>query len=322
MSKYKQDILLFLLEHKNEYLSGQKLANHFNISRTAIWKAIEGLKEQGFQFDSVKNKGYRIISLPNHWDRDLLTYMLKDSIFDRLFVYQQVSSTQTMAHELRLKYDEPLLILSEIQTEGRGRFKRQWLSQPHTGLWMSLVLHPYISFRQIATFNLFISIAIAETIKKVCHINPKIKWPNDIYIDDKKVCGFLTEINGNSDGVDTIICGIGININHEKNDFDSELSKTATSLMLECGSKIDRYIFLKSLIESVELYYRMFLDKPFSDIKDIYKDYSMIWDRTLRYTEGKKQIFGRAVDLKDDGVLVVLDESGQLHQFISADIEV
>ncbi|MGK0554533.1 biotin--[acetyl-CoA-carboxylase] ligase [Macrococcus capreoli] len=322
MSKYKQEILSYLMAHQTEYVSGQTLANHFNISRTAIWKAIEALKTQGFTFESIKNKGYRITDLPHQWDRDLLSYVLKDAIIDQLYVYEEVTSTQTIAHELCLAHDEPLLVLSEIQTSGRGRYKRPWSSQPNTGLWMSLVLHPNISYQQIATFNLFISIAIAEAIKAITHLEPKIKWPNDIYINNKKVCGFLTEINGDSDGVHTVICGIGININHNIDDFDGRLRQTATSLKIESKEEIDRYQFIKTLMDMIAHYYDMFLTQPFSEIKSVYKSYSMIWDRTLRYTEGNKQIHGKAVDLKDDGVLVVLDDNGALHQFISADIEV
>ncbi|WP_419743644.1 biotin--[acetyl-CoA-carboxylase] ligase [Macrococcoides bohemicum] len=322
MSKYKQDILKYLMIHKDDYVSGQKLAEQFNVSRTAIWKAIEVLKTQGYSVESIKNKGYRITSVPDHWDSDLLSYVLADSIFQKQFVYEEVTSTQTIAHELLMEIDKPLLVLSEIQTAGKGRFKRPWASKRDTGLWMSLVLHPNISYQQIATFNLFISIAIAEAIKNVTHLEPKIKWPNDVYINDKKVCGFLTEINGDSDGVHTIICGIGININHTIEDFDATIRDTATSLKLESKTDTDRYLFIKTLIDSIEHYYEAFLTQPFKEIKNIYKSYSMIWDRTLRYTEGNKQIYGKAIDLKDDGVLVVLDDTGERHHFISADIEV
>ncbi|WP_414049684.1 biotin--[acetyl-CoA-carboxylase] ligase [Macrococcus animalis] len=322
MSKYKQELLSYLMAHQLDYVSGQKLAEHFNISRTAVWKVIESLKSQGYQFESINNKGYRITSLPNHWDSDLLSYLLQDSIFQQQFVFEEVTSTQTVAHELSMKYDEPLIILSELQTAGRGRFKRPWDSKADKGLWMSLVMHPNISYQQIATFNLFMSIAIAEAIKKVAQLDPKIKWPNDIYINNKKICGFLTEIAGDSDGVHTIICGIGININHTHEDFDEKLRQTATSLKIESKAILNRYTFIETLIESIEQYYKLFLTQPFSEVKGVYKSYSMIWDRILRYTEGDKQIYGKAIDLKDDGVLVVLDDTGELHQFISADIEV
>ncbi|MCE4957053.1 biotin--[acetyl-CoA-carboxylase] ligase [Macrococcoides caseolyticum] len=322
MSKYKQEILSYIMQHENEYVSGQKLAEQFNISRTAVWKAIEALKVQGFIFESIKNKGYRITKYPTHWDSDFLSYILKDSLFKTQYVYQEVASTQIIAHEKLLEHNNPFLVLSEIQTAGRGRFKRPWVSKPDKGLWMSLVLHPNISYQQIATFNLFMSIAIAETIKRLTSLDPKIKWPNDIYINDKKVCGFLTEINGDSDGVHTIICGIGININHEYDEFDDCLREIATSLKIESGKETNRYQLIKTLIDEITKYYDAFLTQPFSNIKAVYISYSMIWDRTLRYTEGEKQIYGKAVDLKDDGVLVVVDITGQLHQFISADIEV
>lgn len=321
MSKYKQEILSFLLNHQSEYISGQMLADQLGVSRTAIWKAIEALKCQGYEIESIKNKGYKISRLPKLWDEDYIDYLLKNTIFAQQFVYQEVTSTQTVAEELLLEHNDAFMVLSEIQTQGRGRFKRPWASKPNTGLWMSLVLHPNISYQQIATFNLFMSIALAETIKKECNVPAKIKWPNDIYINDKKVCGFLTEIKGDPDGVHTIICGIGLNINHAQDDFDVTLQDIATSLKIASGKEINRYEFLKALIINIERYYHAFLTQPFSEIKATYKSYSMIWDRTLRYTEGNKQIYGKAIDLKDDGELVVLDEAGNLHRFISADIE-
>lgn len=320
MSKYKQSILDFLIK-QNDYVSGQTLAENFDISRTAVWKAIEALKRQGYQFDAIKNKGYKIVKYPERWDVDLINILLQNTIFKHQFVYEEVNSTQTVAHELRLEIDEPFIVLSEIQTAGRGRFKRVWDSKPNTGLWMSIVLHPNISYQQIATFNLFMSIAIAKAIETICRIKPAIKWPNDIFINDKKVCGFLTEINGDADGIHTIVCGIGININHNENDFNDTLNKTATSLKIASGQEVNRNEFLKTLIQTLQHYYTLFETKSFSEIKPIYKSYSMIWDRTLRYTEGEKQIYGKAIDLKDNGVLVVLDEEGALHQFISADIE-
>lgn len=180
MSKYKQEILSFLMAHRDEYVSGQKLADQFNISRTAIWKTIESLKGQGYTIESIKNKGYQMKTVPNQWDADLVSHLLNDTLFKKQFVHRSVTSTQTVAHELRLLHDDPFMVLSEIQTAGRGRFKRPWASKPNTGLWMSLVLHPNISYQQIATFNLFMSIAIAEAIKKVTALDPKIKWPNEI----------------------------------------------------------------------------------------------------------------------------------------------
>ncbi|UTH12853.1 biotin--[acetyl-CoA-carboxylase] ligase [Macrococcus equipercicus] len=321
MSKYKYKILSYLYDHKESYVSGQHIAEQLQISRTAVWKTIESLKDEGFVFDSVQNKGYKLVEFPDVWDNNLMQLMIRKSdYFSTIYVDHEVTSTQKVAHEKLLDNSEPFIVISEVQTAGRGRFNRVWDSQGKKGLWMSLVFNPHIPFAKIATFNLFISLAIAETMRDY-GVNATVKWPNDIYINDRKVCGFLTEISGDSAGVHHIICGIGINLNHMPADFPEELQTTATSIALERGRTVNRYAFFEALYQQIERSYNQFMTLEFSDIKEQYKAYSNIWGRTLRYTEGKKQIFGEAVDIKDDGRLIVRDEAGNTHQFISADIE-
>ncbi len=322
MSKYKYKILSYLYDHKDNYVSGQKAAEQLNISRTAVWKTIESLKQEGFVIGSVQNKGYKLVSFPDVWDNNLMKLMIRTSTdFNAIHVYQEVTSTQKIAQEKLLETDEPFIVISEIQTEGRGRFNRVWDSQGKKGLWMSVVFHPQISFQKVTTFNLFISLAIAETIRSEYGVKAEVKWPNDIYIHDRKVCGFLTEINGDSTSVKHIICGIGINLNHEASDFQDDLTDRATSIALESGAAVNRYQFFESLCRRLAHYYQLFLTHDFNEIKDQYKSYSNIWGRVLRYTEGNKQIMGEAIDIMDDGRLIVVDDTGHRHQFISADIE-
>ncbi|TDM13232.1 biotin--[acetyl-CoA-carboxylase] ligase [Macrococcus lamae] len=322
MSKYKFTILSYLYDHKDQHVSGQKIAEQLNISRTAVWKTIETLKEEGFVIESIQNKGYKIIQFPDVWDNNLMRLLIGNSeYFKSIYVYKEVTSTQKMAHEKLLTNQEPFIVISEVQNSGRGRFNRVWDSQGEKGLWMSLVFNPHISFQKIATFNLFISLAIAETMRSEFKVNAQVKWPNDIYINDKKVCGFLTEINGDSTGVHHIICGIGINLNHALMDFPEDLQRKATSISLESGHTINRYTFFEALYRRIELYYQRFMTTEFSEIKEQYTAYSNIWGRTLRYTEGSKQVMGEAIEIKDDGRLIVRDADGMTHQFISADIE-
>lgn len=321
MSKYKYEILELLIDSK-EHISGQNIAKHLNISRTAVWKVIEQLREEGFSINTIQSKGYELSGFPNVWDKHLLKLAIRQSkYFKDIYVYDVVDSTQKKAHEIIEPGSEPFIIISEEQTAGRGRFNRAWDSQGEKGLWTSLVFNPDISFRKIATFNLFISLAIAETIEKVAHINAQVKWPNDVYVNNKKVCGFLTEVQGDSTGVNHIICGIGINLNHELTDFPNDLQQKATSLKIESNNEVNRLAFFMRLIGAIEYMYTIFLNSEFKDIKEKYKEVSNIWDRPLRYTSGSKQITGRAIDILDDGILVVKDDEGHLHQFISADIE-
>ncbi|RXK19263.1 biotin--[acetyl-CoA-carboxylase] ligase [Macrococcus sp. DPC7161] len=321
MSKYKYDIIHLLVKNQSQFISGQKIASLLNISRTSVWKSIEQLKEEGFMITSVSNKGHQLKSWPKNWDKHLIKLVLSSQHYFKHFeVRDEVDSTQKLAQSLLHQLDEPFIVISEHQSKGRGRFNRNWESKVNEGIWMSLVFKDQIPFEKIQTFNLFISLAIAKTIQKFVDADAvKIKWPNDIYIQDKKVCGFLTEINGNIDEVSGIICGIGINVNQTT--FNDEIKDKATSIHLAADNIIDRYQLLEMLINNILKYYQLFLSVPFSDIKSEYQLYSNVWQRTLKYTQGNKIIHGKAINIEDDGQLVVIDEKGQLHKMISADIE-
>lgn len=320
MSKYKYEIISALMEEQ-DYISGQSIAEKLNISRTAVWKSIELLRKEGFDIDSVSNRGYLLKCLPDVWDAQLMKGILKPSnYFQEIIALKETASTQIEAQQHLIHHKAPFIVISEIQTAGRGRFNRHWDSQGEKGLWMSLVFNPEIPLRKMTTFNLFIALSIVETMTAF-QVDARIKWPNDIYIGERKVCGFLTELYGDAQRASHIICGIGINLNHDKDDFKGELQTKATSLKIESGQHINRYLFFEELIGRIESYYQRFLHEDFSAIKAQYKAHSNIWNRTLRYKEGSRQVTGRAVEINDDGTLIVEDMDGQRHQFISADIE-
>lgn len=320
MSKYENDIVKILFESKRS-VSGQKIAEQLNISRTAVWKAIDRLKDRGYTIESISNKGYQLVAFPKQWDSLLINSILeKSSLFNKAYIFDKLKSTQDEAEKIALSESQPFLVISETQTEGRGRFKRHWSSQADTGLWMSVVLQPDISLQKLTTFNLFIALALANTVRHY-HSEVKIKWPNDIYLNDKKLSGFLTEIKGSQDNISQIICGIGVNLNTERTDFPDELESTATSLQIETGNAIDRYEFLEGLLLNLEKYYERFLTGTFSEVKEEYESYALIFERTLKYTEGSRVIIGRAESLNDDGTLNVKSAEGDMHRFISADIE-
>ncbi|GGI39824.1 biotin--[acetyl-CoA-carboxylase] ligase [Mammaliicoccus stepanovicii] len=322
MSKFKSEIIKCLYKN-DEYISGQYIAEKLNCSRVTIKKVIDQLKHEGFNIESQTNKGYKITQLPPLWQQEIVNIELsKQKILNKAYVQPQVDSTQLLARSIINEEHDDFVVLSDEQTKGRGRFNREWSSIKGKGLWMSIVLKPHIPIHKMSTFNLFISLAIQEVVEKHYQINSKIKWPNDIYVGEQKLCGFLTEMIADTDGVNAIICGIGFNLNQTREEFDKVGQHRATSLLIEHGSTIDPYQFLKYLIEAIEKRYNQFLVSPFSEIKDTYKSKSMIWNRTLNYTEGNKKVKGRAIDIQDNGFLTVISEDGEIYQFMSADIDI
>lgn len=322
MSKYKHEIIRYLYK-QNEYLSGQHIAEALDCSRVTVKKVMDQLRNDGYEIESISNKGYKLNQLPDNWQEDIVNIDIQNNkILNKAYVEPQVDSTQILAKSILNKDDGSFIVLSDEQTKGRGRFNRPWSSLKGKGLWMSVVLRPDIPIQKMSTFNLFISLAIQEVIEEHYQLPSKIKWPNDIYINEKKACGFLTEMIADTDGVNAIICGIGLNLNQTEEDFKKAKQDRATSLHIEKESHIEPYQFLENLLLSIEDKYEQFLNGEFTDIKEVYKSKSIIWNRELTYTEGKKRIKGRAIDIQDNGFLTVISQDGELYQFMSADIEI
>lgn len=319
MQNTKSKILSIL--QKEAYISGEKLAEQLNVSRTAIWKNIQTLKNEGYQIEAVNNKGYVLVEASQNINQaKLLSIVDTSDLFDQLIYKKTVDSTQNVAFNILHKNDDNIVIVSEAQTEGRGRFKRQWLSPKSSGLYMSLVLRPNIKHSDMITFNLFLSLAISQTIRETTGLNSGIKWPNDIYINDKKVCGFLTEIVSEDDTVQTIICGIGINIEPS---HDLETLDTATSLNGELSPKqLDLDLLLSQLFNNIEIYYNKFMSTFFSEIRDEWVEHAIIFNRRLKISSSSGVIYGKALDVTDDGYLIIIDDEQNIHRVISADIEI
>lgn len=319
MSKTKTEILSLLIE--GNYLSGAKLAEQLGVSRTAVWKNIQQLKEDGYNITAVTNKGYKLIEPSSRINESLLAGAVEKSpLLDQLIYKKTIDSTQNHAFRILDQYDGNIVIVSGQQTDGRGRFKREWLSPDETGLYMSLLLRPNISNQNMIVFNLFISLAISEAIQESTGLKSGIKWPNDIFINDKKVCGFLTEVISADNIVETIVCGIGININPSA---ETDTLGTATTITGELkDTEFDVNHFIDVLFKKIEYYYDKFLTESFSAIKDKWLEQAIIFNRELTITTVREKLRGKALDITDEGYLVILDGDHNIHKVISADIEI
>lgn len=319
MSNLKKEILSLL--DREQFISGQNIADTLGVSRTAIWKTIQSLKEEGYSIESVTSKGYHLKNPPKYLSPTALSVLIGQSgLFSNVEYFTTTPSTQKEAFRMLSETKDSFMVVAEEQTQGRGRFDRQWDSPGKTGIYISLVLRPNIPITEIIRFNLFISLAISKSLDEAFGVDTGIKWPNDIYLDDKKICGFLTEVVSESGVINAIICGIGINIFKD----DSRLKiPTATSIEDIIGSseKIDVDSFMERFLDNIEIYYNRFLNEPFSLIREDWKEKSIIFGKELRITETGSMFMARALDIDEDGFLEVLDEEGNIRKIISADIE-
>ncbi len=232
--------------------------------------------------------------------------------------FEEVSSTNDVAKELALEgTPEWTIVVAEKQFNGRGRFDRKWVS-PKGGLWFSLVLRPKISINEAFKLTSLTAVSIVNTLEKDYEIKARIKWPNDIFVNGKKVCGVLTETASTDQVLDYVIIGIGINANNASSSLPDEIKKNTTSLIAEKGEEIDTEHFLTKLLQQMEEYYRdpVKLDKVIGEWKRL----DSVLGKKVIVSEGNESFTGEAVDVDDLGALMVKLSDGSVKIVTSASI--
>lgn len=258
--KYK--VLHLLKEDNSKFLSGQLISEKLGVSRTSIWKYIKSLKEEGYRIDSSSKKGYKLISSP-----DILTfeeinpYLNTNYIGRKIIHFESITSTNDMAKDLSEKgEDDGAVVISEEQVGGKGRLGRSWCSPKYKGISMSLILRPNINPMEASKTTQIAAAAMIESFREF-NINSTVKWPNDIIVNGKKVCGILTEMSGELNRVNYIIVGVGINANLDKDDFSRDLLDKATSIKIETKNSINRKALVGTFLNKFERLYKEFREE-------------------------------------------------------------
>jgi BirA family transcriptional regulator, biotin operon repressor / biotin---[acetyl-CoA-carboxylase] ligase len=322
-SEIRKKLLDAFSNNNDQYLSGQTLADTIGCSRTAIWKHIEELRKDGFELEAIRNKGYRIVKTPERVSADEIRLGLKTKFLGQSIHYENtVDSTQRVAH--RLAYDQSLegtVVVAEEQTLGRGRMERKWYSPKYTGIWMSIILRPKIPLPKAPQLTLIAAVAVVQAIEELTELTPQIKWPNDILINGKKMTGILTELQAEADQINSVIIGMGINVNQKLEDFPIELREIATSLAIEQGVYFSRSAIIRSVLTHLEKLYILYLEKGFFPIKILWESYAISIGKTIKARTLSNVIEGKALGITDDGILKIEDHLGEIHYIYSADIE-
>ncbi|MCX7661800.1 MAG: biotin--[acetyl-CoA-carboxylase] ligase, partial [Candidatus Omnitrophica bacterium] len=235
--------ILSLLKESSQYLSGEEISKQLKISRQALWKHIQEFKDLGYEIEAVPHLGYKLISVPDRLFPEEIKYRLNTKIFGRkIYYFEIVDSTMDIAFELGLKNEaEGTLVIAEGQKKGRGRLNRCWYSPKYKGIYLSLIIKPKVLPNQAPVFTLMSAVSVCKAIKSFTGIDSRIKWPNDIIVNERKLGGILTEINAETDQVHFLVIGIGLNVNNDK----KSLMYKATSLKIEKKQNIDRIGLLR-----------------------------------------------------------------------------
>jgi BirA family biotin operon repressor/biotin-[acetyl-CoA-carboxylase] ligase len=316
-------ILQFLRKNPVGFVSGEEIARHLKMTRTAVWKKVQRLRAAGYEIDASRRLGYHLVQSPDLLSPEEVLPGLKTKSFGRrIHYFTSLSSTNTEAYQLALRGGrEGEVVVAESQRQGKGRVGRPWFSPAFLNLYLSVILRPPISPHQASLITFMAAVATAEAVERYSGVKPSIKWPNDILVKGRKMAGLLNEIHSEADRIHFVILGIGINLNVDEDMFPREIRLLATSLKREMGRTISRKTFLQILLEALEHWYGIFLEKGSSPILGAWRDRARIAGKQVRISSFDEVFVGRAVDVDAEGALLVQMRGGKQKRIVAGDVE-
>lgn len=319
----RDTILRAIKEKQGHWVSGETLSQELGVSRTSVWKQIKVLQAEGYIIETSPKKGYRLAVSPDLLSPAEVQPGLTTQVFGQVHYhyFTDIDSTNNYAKKLASKdFPEGTLVIAEQQSAGRGRRGRSWASKPGQGIYVSLILRPALPLNELSRITLFIAVAIADTLTNHLGLKPGIKWPNDILIQGRKISGILTEAVTDMDGIEYIITGIGINVNQVQADFPEEFRHTATSVREELRQDVARIPLLQELLLNLERRYQQMLAGGFAEILEEVRRRSTVIGKDVNLDGLQGVTSGRAIDIDNNGFLMVRDASGNIHHVMSGEV--
>ncbi|MFH1013030.1 MAG: biotin--[acetyl-CoA-carboxylase] ligase [Thermoplasmatota archaeon] len=314
MNQKRNDIIQMLKPGK--IISGQEIARTIGISRTAVWKHIKLLQKNGYIIESTRQKGYRLQGLPEIPIEEIESHLHTSCIGSRLMFFPSLTSTNEYVNKMvKQQYPEGTVVIAETQTFGRGRKQRTWCS-PKGGLWFSLLLHPKLPPQKAMIVTMATSIALAEAIKETTGLEVRIKWPNDLLINGKKVCGILTELSAEMDQIDYMIIGIGMNVN---NKLPDSLLHTAISLEQLTSQPISLMNLLIASLSLLDEWYMQVRKNNERLIRDTWLSLSDMIGKQIEVKQETSLMKGVVIGITENGGLLIETQEGT-KQIVSGDI--
>ena len=317
-----KDKVLAFLKEQEEYRSGEEISQKLGVTRAAIWKAIKKLQADGYEIESSTKKGYKLLSSPNVITPSEIKHNLCTEVLGQDIYYkEEIDSTNNQAKVLaREGAKEGHLIIAEHQSQGKGRLGRSWQSPAGTGIWMSLILRPHILPKYASQLTLIAGLSMCEVIQEITGLEAKIKWPNDIVVNGKKVCGILTEMSAEMESINYIILGIGVNVNMAY--FPEELPY-ASSLAIEGKKEYSRKAIIKAFLEKFEIDYKAYKKQPdLTSIMERYEKNCITLNRKVKLLVSHEEVIAKATGISNEGELLVTLEDGTMKVVSSGEVSV
>lgn len=317
-----QKKILDILLNADDFISGQEISEKLGVSRQAVWKSINALKEKGYEIQSVTNRGYRLVSSPDYLNESSLKTLLHNKIIGKnLIVLDSVNSTNDYLKKLGNEgCENGTVVAAREQTRGKGRLGRTWQSKKDDGIAFSVLLRPNVAPSEVSAITPLAGLAVCKAIREYTRLDCVIKWPNDIIVGRKKLVGILTEMSAEFDAVEYVITGIGINVDHTS--FPEEIAFKATSLLLETGRHIDKNEFLACVLEHLENeFVKNNLELTPTALSE-YTDLCATVGRSVTFQRGTRRISGMAVGVSEHGELKVMMSDGTICLVNSGEVTV
>ncbi len=315
--------ILQVLYETDDYISGQQLCDLLGVSRTAIWKVMNSLKEEGYEIEAVSNRGYKLLNAPERLSKSEIACRLKtDWAGNTINYFDEIDSTNIFAKKQGdHKAPHGTLVVAATQTDGRGRRGKSWESLRGSSVSMSLVLRPPIAPRNASMLTLVMALAVVKAIQAIAKVEPKIKWPNDILVNEKKVCGILTEMNTEADYIQYVVIGVGINVN--TCEMEKEKAPYATSLQKEAGLEINRSALVASILFFFEEAYALFLQtQNMHLLQEEYNKYLINTEKIVRIIDSQGEKIGKAKGINTTGELLVEMSAGEIEAIYAGEVSV
>ena len=318
----RNEILDYFRKADGNFVSGQQISKDLHVSRTAIWKHINVLKERGYIFESSTRKGYRLIYAPNLLTPLEIDSALHTETFGRHVVYlESTQSTNEEAKKIaREGAEEGTIVVAEEQITGHGRLARGFYSPFAKGIWFSLILRPKFFPMEASQCTLLAAVGVCRGIRRMGLADAGIKWPNDILVHGKKLVGILTLMSASMEKIDYIIMGIGINTGIKKNEFPEDFREGATSFLNE-GINVSRKDLLAAILGELEKEYSIAQDEGFDKVLDDWRALSVTLGQEVRVIFGDDSYTGKAVDIDRDGCLLV-NTGSEVKRVIAGDVSI
>lgn len=329
MKKTDKADILALLRNSGDYVSGQQMCDRFKVTRTAVWKVINQLKEEGYQIESVSGKGYRLAEEPEDIlsQSEIMSRLSTKWAGQKVYYFDVTGSTNTDAKRFAEEgAPHGTIVVADIQNAGKGRRGRSWQTLSGTALSFTIVLRPDFAPDKASMLTLVMALSVAEAVDEEAGTFAMIKWPNDIVLNKKKICGMLTEMTmtPEMDEIQYIVVGAGINVNiGSVEDFQEEIRQTATSLKIETGRQINRAVLLEKVLDRFEKNYEVFLETlDLSNLQKEYQEHLQGVGSEVRVLDPAGEYTGISRGINSKGELIVEKENGERVQVYAGEVSV